>query len=142
MGRVIKIFDGRAGAPVREDRFIPLIDLIRSWDQLDQPFLVPARYTPDKQAAAEMMRLLYLSARYYCSCGVRHCVREGSTVAGCPRGGQRISCKADVVKDGKGGWRTQFRFRDKRDGQRYMIEHYGPDRSKWPYDPYAKRASA
>lgn len=142
MARVIRLYDGKAGPPKRDDRFIPLIELIRSWDALDQPFLVPKRWTPTKAEAAEMKRLLYLSARYFCSCGDRHCNRKHDNVEGCPNGGQRIGCKADVVKDPAGHWRTQFKFVDKQQSIRSVIERYGPDPANWPYFARAKKASA
>lgn len=142
MSRVVRIFDGRMGPPVRDDRFIPLIELIRSWDALDINFLVPRRYTPTKAEAQEMKRLLYLSARYYCSCGERHCVRKHDNVEGCPNGGQRVGCKADVVTDGSGHVRTQFRFIDKAQSIRSVIERYGPDPVNWPYFARAKKVSA
>lgn len=142
MGRVIRIFGGQAGPPVRDDRFIPLIHLIRGWGELDQPFLVPMKYTPTKADATEMKRLLYLSARYYCSCGDRHCNRKNDNVTGCPNGGQRIGCKADIVKDARGRWRTQFRFIDKQDSIRFVVSKYGSDPSLWPYQARAKKARA
>jgi hypothetical protein len=139
---VIRLYDGKAGPPKRDDRFIPLIELIRSWDALDQNFLVPKRWTPTKAEAAEMKRLLYLSARYYCSCGDRHCNRKHNNVDGCPNGGQRISCTAVVVKDAAGHLRTQFMFRDKHDGIHSVIERYGDDPKDWPYLARAKKVSA
>lgn len=146
MGRVIRIFDGRAGAPKRDDRFIPLIDWVRGSGALSQPFLVPRRYTPTGNEAREVRRLLYLSARYYCSCGARHCNRKYPNVphdanpeGGCPDGGQRISCQADLVKDGAGHVRVQFSFHDKRESIRAIIAKYGPDPSAWPYNARAKK---
>lgn len=145
MGRLIRIYDGRAGAPRRDDRFIPLIDWVRSVGALGQPFLVPRRFTPTREAAADIRRLLYLSARYYCSCGAKHCNRKYPNVphelapeGGCPDGGQRISCQADIVRDADGRTRVQFRFHDKRESIRSVIERYGPDPSKWPYNARAK----
>ncbi len=142
MPRVIRIFGSTAGPPIRDDRFIPLIELIRAWNALGQPFLVPGRYTPTIEKASEIKRLLYLSARYYCSCGDRHCNRKHSNIDGCPNGGQRIGCRADVVKDAKGRPRTQFRFFDKRESIRSVVERYGADPSKWPYQARAKKARA
>lgn len=142
MGRVIRIHEGRAGAPKRDDRFIPLIEMIRSWNALGQPFLVPRRYTPTQAEAAEMKRLLYLSARYYCSCGDRHCNRKHSNVEGCPNGGQRVGCHAEIVKDARGHLRTQFRFIDKNESIRSVIERYGPDPANWPYYARAKKVRA
>jgi hypothetical protein len=147
--RVIRIFDGRAGAPVRDDRFIPVIELVRSWNALGQPFLVPRRYTRTITEADEVRRLLYLSARYYCSCGDRHCNRKFPNVphelnpgGGCPNGGQRISCRAEVVRDSAGRPRTQFRFFEKRTGIRSVIERHGADPSLWPYQARARKARA
>lgn len=146
MGRVIRIFDGRAGAPTRDDRFIPLIDQIRAWGALNQPFLVPQRYTRTRDEAQAVKRLLYLSARYYCSCGARHCNRkypnvphDANPAGGCPDGGQRISCRADVVKDSGGHVRVQFSFYDKRESIRAMVAKYGPDPAQWPYNARAKK---
>ncbi|SRR5258708_3863775 len=142
MARVIRLYDGKAGPPKRDDRFIPLIEMIRSWNALDQNFLVPRRYTPTMTEAQEMKRLLYLSARYYCSCGERHCNRKYSNIDGCPNGGQRIGCKADIVKDAAGHLRTQFKFVDKTAAIRSVIARYGPDPVNWPYLARAKKVSA
>lgn len=139
MARVIRIFDGQAGQPVRDDAFFPVIEWVRAQGALNDPFLVPFRFTPTQEAARDIRRRLYLSARYYCSCGERHCTRKYNNIDGCPNGGQRISCKADVVKDGSRRFRTEFRFFDKRESVRAVVAKYGPDPSKWPYQARAKK---
>lgn len=146
MARVIRIYDGKAGAPARDDRFIPLIELVRAWGALDSTFLVPLRWTPTRTEAANVKRLLFLSARYYCSCGHKHCNRsypnvphEANPDGGCPNGGQRISCRAMLVKDKAGKVRVQFSFHDKREAIRSMVAKYGPDPSRWPYNARAKK---
>ena len=57
-----------------------------------------------------------------------------------PGRGQRISCRADIVKDAKGNTRVQFHCFDKKDSMQVVVEKYGPDASKWPYLAKAKRS--
>lgn len=40
-----------------------------------------------------------------------------------------------VHKTAGGTWEVRFRLYDKRKARARMIERYGTDRSKWPYDP-------
>ena len=97
------------------------------------------------EQAADLRRALYRSARYYCSCDRLYCTRKHKNVPpddGCPEGGQRISCRADVVtvtdpKTGARKWAVQFTLMDKREAIRAVVQKYGPDPNKWPY--YAKR---
>ena len=147
MGRVIAIGPGgRAQAPERSDRYRPVIDFVRDSGQLDELLLGPACRTRDD--AEEMRRALLLSARYYCSCGRATCTRKHANYpvddkpGGCPHGGQRISGRAEVVTvtgdDGRKTYHVQFTLHDKREAIRALIDKYGPDRSKWPYDPRAR----
>jgi len=145
VGRVIRIYqDGsgqhRAGPPLRDDRFVPLIEMIRSWQALNQPYLAPLRFTPTKDACRDLIRSLYLAARYYCSCGERYCTRKHNNLKGCPDGGQRISCQASIVKDSQGRHRVQFSYFDKKESIRAVVAKYGPDPSQWPYNSRAKKA--
>lgn len=91
--------------------------------------------------------MLLLSARYYCSCGRFSCARKHSNwpdpegkPGGCPYGGQRLTGRADVVKDETGKLRVEFQLHDKRESMRSFIQKYGTDRTSWPYDPRARRA--
>lgn len=144
MGRVIAIGPGgRAQAPVRDDRCRPVIQAVLAAGLLDQLLLSPVCRTQGE--AFELRAGLYRSARYYCSCEHIYCTRKHKNVPpdnGCPRGGQRISCEADVVlwadpADGKGKYRVQFRLFDKRESMRHVVLKYGPDPNKWPY--FARR---
>jgi hypothetical protein len=45
-----------------------------------------------------------------------------------------VSMSAKIERDGK-GWRIRFKAVDKTFAKKYMLDRYGPDRSKWPYDP-------
>lgn len=143
MGRVIRIWQEegrtRSGPPVRNDRFTPVIDLVRRLNALDRPFLVPIKYTRTQAEAEDVRKSLYSTARYYCSCGQRYCTRRHNNLDGCPNGGQRISCRASLVRDSEGRLRVQFTLHDKREAMRALVDKYGPDRSKWPYDPWAKK---
>jgi hypothetical protein len=149
MGKIIAIHQGpdgrRVGSPLRDDRFFPVIEWIRGNRQLGNPWLVPVRFTENRDEAEDVRKSLYNAARYYCSCGERHCARKHSNYpseknppGGCPLGGQRISCKADVVMH-NGHVRVQFVFYDKREAMREVITKYGPDPSRWPYQAKAKR---
>lgn len=145
MSRVIAIGPGgKAQAPVRDDRCRPVIEAVRQLGQLDQLLLSPPVQSLEK--AEELKSALYRSCRYFCSCDARHCTRrfgnvpgqnEKNPAGGCPRGGQRISCQADVVKDAEGLYRVQYRLFDKKEAIRAVVAKYGPDPNKWPY--YAKR---
>lgn len=148
MARVIALGPGgRAQAPERDDRCRPVIETVRGMGLLDRKLLSPP---VQSQARADELRLaLYRSARYYCSCGAPFCTRKYGNVpgqnaanpdGGCPKGGQRISCQAQVVRDEDGLYRVQFRLFDKRESIRQVIRDYGPDPNKWPY--YAKRKKA
>jgi hypothetical protein len=138
---------GKAQAPKRDDRCRDVIDYIVEHGLLDQLRLSPV--CESLAAAEELRAALYRSARYYCSCGRMYCTRKHRNYPpddGCPHGGQRVSCQADVVRwrnPQTGGWhyRVQFRFFDKREATRAVVAKYGPDPSKWPYQARAKRIS-
>lgn len=137
MGRVIALGPGgRAQAPQRDDRFRDVIDLIRERGLLGRPLLTPPCRNRDH--ADDVRRAIYRSARYYCSCGEGYCSRKHS--GECPSGGQRIGCRADVVRDAKGKLRVQLRLYDKQEARREVVRKYGPDPSKWPYQSKAKKA--
>lgn len=114
---------------------------------LDELLLSPACRTLDD--ADQMRQGIYRSAWYYCSCGRASCTRRhknypaGDEPGGCPDGGQRISVEAEVVTvtagDGKRTYHVQFQLHDKREAIRALIEKYGPDPARWPYNPRAKR---
>lgn len=140
MGKVIAIGPGgRAQAPARRDVCRPVIELVLQYQLLDRPLLSPV--CPTQSRAAELRLDLYRSARYFCSCGQIYCTRRNKNTPpdnGCPRGGQRVSCRADVVvwtdpADGKQKYRVEFRMMDKREAMRAVIAKYGPDPNQWPY---------
>jgi hypothetical protein len=150
MSRVIAIHQGpdgrrRPGPPKRDDRFAPVIDLMIASGRLGVPTLVPVRYTPDRETAAEVASSLYNAARYYCSCSRRNCTRrhpnipaEGNPEGGCPDGGRRVGARVDLVRH-NGALRVQFTFFDKKEAMREVVAKYGPDPANWPYNPRAKR---
>jgi hypothetical protein len=148
VGKVIAVGPGgKPQAPQRSDYFRGVIDYVRGAGLLDQLLLSPR--CRGHEHADEVRRGLYLSARYYCSCGDWLCTRKHANVpgeanpgGGCPRGGQRISCRAEVVTvtggDGRKRYHVQFRLHDKREAIRAIVAKYGPDTSKWPYLAKAK----
>lgn len=146
MSRVIAIGPGgRAQAPARDDRCRPVIEYVIANGLLDRVNLSPVCTS---RARADDLRLaLYRSARYFCSCGAIYCTRRFKNVPpdnGCPDGGQRVSCQADVVlwtdpRDGIRKYRVQFRLMDKRESMRAIVRKYGPDPNKWPYFARRKR---
>lgn len=142
MGKVIAIGPGgKPQAPERTDHFRPVIDTVRSLKLLDQLLISPA--VARHEQADDMRRGLYRSARYYCSCGNWKCTRQHNNIDGCPDGGQRISCRADVVRvtspQGKPMYAVQFRLHDKQESMRHVIARYGPDPNQWPYFSKRKR---
>lgn len=150
MGRLIAIHQGpdgrhRPGPPVRDDRFTPVIEWVIRAGGLGNPWLVPIKYTPDRDEAEAVSRSLYNAARYYCSCGYRNCVRkyintptEANPNGGCPEDGQRIGCQSKIVRH-NGHVRVEFKFFDKRESRREVIAKYGADPANWPYNPWARK---
>lgn len=115
---------------------------------LDKPILVPIKFTPNHDEADDVRRSLFNAARYYCSCGDRHCCRKFKNIphdsnpqGGCPNGGDRVSVSAKLVRK-DGAIRVEFTFFDKREAMREIIRKYGPDPSKWPYQGRAKKLRA
>jgi hypothetical protein len=142
MGRVIAIFQQehgvpRTGPPRRNDRLVPVLDLIRERGMLGKPVLAPRCASMDEADA--MRRDLYAAARYYCSCGARYCTRKHDNISGCPDGGMRLSCHADIVRDARGALRVQVTVFDKAEGIRSVVARYGPDPAAWPYQSKARK---
>jgi hypothetical protein len=142
VGRVIGIWRGedgrvRSGPAVRNDAFVPVLDLIRSKGLLDRPLLTPR--CRDRDHADQVRKSIYLAARYYCSCGERMCTRKHNNIDGCPDEGQRLSVRCDVVKDSEGRLRVQVQVFDKKESMRAVVQRYGSDPSAWPYQSRAKK---
>lgn len=137
MPRVIAIWQGGSGPPQRRDEYVPVLALIHQRGMLNRPILTPV--CADRDQADWIRKGLYLSARYYCSCGEKYCTRKHNNIDGCPNAGVRLSCRADVVKDAKGRLRVQVRLWDKQIGIRSVVERYGPDPSQWPYQSKARK---
>lgn len=99
------------------------------------------------ERADDLRLAMYRSARYYCSCGAPHCTRRHRNYPpdnGCPDGGQRVSCRADVVRwrnpeTGGYQYRIEFRLFDKAEAMRQVVARYGPDPSRWPYQAKARK---
>lgn len=145
MSKVIALGPGgKAQAPERDDRFGRVIDLVLDHGLLDRKLLTPP--CNDYEHADDTRRAVLRSARYYCTCGRKTCTHkwknyphEGNPDGGCPLGGQRVSGRAVIVKDKQGRLRVEVIFHDKRESMRFIIQKYGPDPSKWPYQAKAKR---
>jgi hypothetical protein len=140
MARVIAIGPGgKAQAPVRDDRYRPVLEQVVAMGLLGRWVLSPACQSAEK--AEEVKNGLYRSGRYYCSCGKPYCTRRHGNLQGCPDGGQRLSVQAAPVRDEEGCLRIQFRVMDKREAMRAVVAKYGPDPNKWPYFARRKKAS-
>lgn len=50
--------------------------------------------------------------------------------------GYSMSAHAEKLADGT--YRVRFRAIDKAHARAYMVARYGPDRTKWPYNPRAR----
>jgi hypothetical protein len=138
MGRVIGIWQGGAGPPQRRDHFVPVVALVQKYGLFDRPVLTPVCATVAKAEAVQ--KDIYLACRYFCSCGQRLCTRKHTnTAGGCPDGGQRVSVRADVVRDAAGKVRVQCTFFDNTEAMRQVVATYGPDPSKWPYQAKARK---
>ena len=48
-----------------------------------------------------------------------------------------VSMSAKIERDGA-GYRIRFKAVDKTLARKHVMDKYGPDRSKWPYDPRRK----
>lgn len=144
---------GKPQSPERDDRYRAIVQIVVDGGKLDELLLSPRCRGRDD--ADDVRRGLYRSARYYCSCGNANCTRKWGNVpgqnkdnpkGGCPRGGRRISCQADVVtvtgEDGVRSYHVQFRLFDKAEAIRQVIATYGPDPNQWPYYARRKKASA
>lgn len=68
-----------------------------------------------KERAQEISKALYRAARYV-----------------------GVSVKTEIVKAGDGTYQVHFYAIDKTHARKYMLERYGTDRTKWPYDPRRK----
>lgn len=144
MGRVIALGPGgKAQAPERADYYRAVIDLARELGKLDTLLLSPR--CRNHEHAEQVRRDLYRSARYYCSCGGVLCTRKHNNIDGCPNGGQRISCRADVVTvtqpDKSKHYHVQYQLFDKAEAIRQVVARYGPDPNQWPYFAKRKKAS-
>lgn len=55
------------------------------------------------------------------------------------RSGKHVGCSvsAKIVKNGE-VFDVHFKAIDKTMAKQYMLDHYGEDRTKWPYSPYRK----
>jgi hypothetical protein len=137
VSRVIGIWQGGAGPPARDDRFVPVVALVQARGLFGRPLLTPRCRNLDQ--ADDVRRGIYLAARYFCSCGEKYCTRKYGNVGGCPDDGQRVSVRADVVRDDQGALRVQCTFFDKTEATREIIRKYGPDPALWPYQAKAKK---
>ncbi len=134
--RVIAIgAGGRPQAPRRDTRYEAVLRLALQLHGLNRLILSPPCPTWDK--ADDVRRGIYRSAGHYCSCGQAACSRRYRVY--CPGEGQRISAQADIVRDAQGRLRVQFTLFDKVSARRAHVRRHGTDRSRWPYDPKAKR---
>lgn len=150
MTRIIALGPGgKPQSPARADNYRGVIDAVIGMDGLssdDRPQFWLSPPCRNHDHADDVRRGLYRSARYYCSCGGRNCTRKHNNVDGCPDGGRRISCRADVVTvtggDGRRRYHVQCQFFDKTEAIRRVVTKYGPDPNKWPYYSKRKKASA
>jgi hypothetical protein len=53
---------------------------------------------------------------------------------------RQVSLSATVERKADGTYQVRFKAIDKAAGRAYMISRYGPDRSKWPYNPRTPNA--
>jgi hypothetical protein len=79
---------------------------------------------PDEERAHEIRRGIYRCARH----------RELTAEAG-PSGRLVTGDEMGIRKRRDGTFELRYRIWSKRDGRKRHLEKYGPDRSKWPYDP-------
>lgn len=80
----------------------------------------------DEERAREVVRMLYRSTR---------ALNNKLRIA---RKGQ-VSLRQNIVKAADGTYQVKYQLVDKTAAYKYVLETYGEDRSKWPYDPRAKK---
>lgn len=137
MARVIAIGPGgKPQSPTRDTRYAGVIAAALSTYGFGRLILSPP--CPTMAKADDVRRGIYRSCGHYCSCGKPMCTRKYRLF--CPNGGQRISAQAHIVTDDKDRLRVQFQLFDKTAARKAHVAKYGTDRSKWPYDPKAKRS--
>lgn len=49
-----------------------------------------------------------------------------------------VGVSTRIHRVGNGQYEIEFKAIDKTHARKYMLDTYGPDRSKWPYDPRRK----
>lgn len=138
MARIIAIgTGGKPQAPARDTRYAGIILKALKVHGFGRWILSPPCATWDQ--ADDVRRGIYRSAGHYCSCGDPMCHRKYRLF--CPQAGQRVSAQAVIVKDDQDRLRVQFQLFDKKAARKSHVARYGTDRSKWPYDPKAKRST-
>lgn len=53
---------------------------------------------------------------------------------------RQVSLSASVERKADGTYQVRFKAVDKAAGRAYMIQKYGADRTKWPYNPRNRQA--
>jgi hypothetical protein len=136
LARVIAIGPGgRAQAPARDTRYAGVVTMALELHGRGQPVLSPPCATWEQ--ADDVRRGIYRSCKHYCACGHPMCTRKYPRF--CPDGGQRLSAQASIVRDDQDRLRVEFTLFDKAAARRAHVQRHGTDRSKWPYDPKARR---
>jgi hypothetical protein len=77
----------------------------------------------DREEAGEWSRALYRCAHFL------------------NRTGQAAVSMSATIKRVSGGYEIEFRAVDKTMARKHVLEKYGADRSKWPYDPRRRGSS-
>lgn len=74
----------------------------------------------------------------YAGCETRERAKE--IVRALHRSGMHLgfSVSAKIIKAGNGTFNVEYRAIDKAMARKHVVDKYGPDRSKWPYDPRRK----
>lgn len=72
--------------------------------------------------------------------GIYRCSRHRGLTGDAGPSGRLVTAPDEmgVRKTRSGEYELRYRVWSKRDGKKRLLQKYGPDRSKWPYDPRRK----
>ena len=108
------------------------------WKRLKEPVLDHLIHASVNQAAGKHDENGHYAELHYVGCDTRERaeeIKKGLYRAAKRQGYSLSGCR---ILRHENGWKVVFRAGDKTAAKAYIIARYGPDRSKWPYDPRRK----
>jgi hypothetical protein len=107
------------------------------WRQRKEPILDSHLQASVTQANGVHDELGHYAELVYAGCATRDRAKEIQQAL--HRAGNHLgfSVSARIEKNGD-EWQVRYKAIDKAHAKKYILEKYGNDRSKWPYDPRRK----